>query len=69
MFCATGKCSRRIEKLLVNCTSSGVLTRIENDLVPASVMRLHASITPQYFHSVTLIALAPFVCWLYSELG
>jgi hypothetical protein len=29
--CATGKYSRRIEKMLVNCTSSGVLTRIESD--------------------------------------
>jgi hypothetical protein len=29
--CAKGKYSGRIEKMLVNCTSSGVLTRIEND--------------------------------------
>jgi hypothetical protein len=29
--CATEKGSRLIEKMLVNCTSSGVLTRIESD--------------------------------------
>ena len=31
MSSATGKCSRRIEKLLVSYTSSGVLTTIESD--------------------------------------
>jgi hypothetical protein len=40
---ATGKYSRRIEKMLVNCTSSGVLTRIESD---PSVVQLSRCRTP-----------------------